>query len=452
MKYKIVTLLLLFSIIVICIFTTNTILITPQGHINIIISEGPYWKPIIDANGGINTAKGSIYDKMGLKIHLSIINDFEYSYKTLVNNQAIAAGYSISQYALLDDDILTIPYIVSSSNGEYGIIANGGINQIEDFANRKIGVVRFSDGEILTKWLISKSNLLDKNSIKYVYFNTPKEAAEAVLANKIDIAATWEPYLSNSGKVIFSTKNANNLVLYGLTFRKDYINTNKDIVKKIVEGALLAEENRDNLDHLKQTIPTYSIMKDGDIKKIVNNININSYIENKQLFNGILNSLITDIAFLWDINQENKDPFDGSVILSLEDKFIEQKPQPIEPNKESTNILLQQRLSINFEVNEKDIKQESLKILDEFINTANVLDNTFIQIEGNCSSDGSIELNYKLSLQRAQSIANYFVSKGIDKDRLIIIGNGSDKPIGDNKTEEGRILNRRTDIFFKVAN
>ena len=47
-------------------------------------------------------------------------------------------------------------------------------------------------------------------------------------------------------------------------------------------------------------------------------------------------------------------------------------------------------------------------------------------------------------------VAKYLQNQGIDPSRFVIIGNGITKQIGDNSTEEGKQMNRRTDIAFKI--
>ncbi|AMG31803.1 hypothetical protein AL542_16620 [Grimontia hollisae] len=67
-------------------------------------------------------------------------------------------------------------------------------------------------------------------------------------------------------------------------------------------------------------------------------------------------------------------------------------------------------------------------------------------IIGHTDSVGSEAFNQKLSEQRAQSVANYFISNGISAERLTIIGKGETSPIASNKTKEGRAKNRRVEI------
>lgn len=66
-----------------------------------------------------------------------------------------------------------------------------------------------------------------------------------------------------------------------------------------------------------------------------------------------------------------------------------------------------------------------------------------VTIEGHTDATGTDQINDALSQKRAESVKDYLVSQGIDAARLTAIGYGSKKPIADNKTAEGRALNRR---------
>ena len=64
-------------------------------------------------------------------------------------------------------------------------------------------------------------------------------------------------------------------------------------------------------------------------------------------------------------------------------------------------------------------------------------------IEGHTSSDGDDEKNLILSKERAKAVKEYLIGIGVDPDRLKTEGYGEEKPLSDNDTMEGRILNRR---------
>ena len=65
---------------------------------------------------------------------------------------------------------------------------------------------------------------------------------------------------------------------------------------------------------------------------------------------------------------------------------------------------------------------------------------------GHTDSVGSDAYNQKLSVQRAEAVKAYLVSKGIEKNRIYTEGKGKKQPIADNHTNEGRAKNRRVEI------
>ena len=72
-----------------------------------------------------------------------------------------------------------------------------------------------------------------------------------------------------------------------------------------------------------------------------------------------------------------------------------------------------------------------------------------VRISGNTDSVGNEPANERLSWTRASSAVNYLVQKyGFDKNRFVVVGNGSTKPVASNATKEGKQANRRTDFEF----
>ncbi len=79
----------------------------------------------------------------------------------------------------------------------------------------------------------------------------------------------------------------------------------------------------------------------------------------------------------------------------------------------------------------------------------NVSANIKISIEGHTDNVGNATSNKKLSDDRAKSVMNVLIAKGIDKSRLSAIGWGQEKPVADNRTDEGKAKNRRVEIVKK---
>jgi cytochrome c oxidase subunit 2 len=69
-----------------------------------------------------------------------------------------------------------------------------------------------------------------------------------------------------------------------------------------------------------------------------------------------------------------------------------------------------------------------------------------IELRGHTDSVGDDEMNLNLSQSRAGMVLNYLVDKGVSKSQMLSRGYGETLPRGDNSTEEGRQMNRRTEL------
>jgi OmpA-OmpF porin, OOP family len=89
---------------------------------------------------------------------------------------------------------------------------------------------------------------------------------------------------------------------------------------------------------------------------------------------------------------------------------------------------------------------KSYKALDEAIKLLKDDVTLMVDVDGHTDNTGNEEKNQTLSENRATSVKDYLVSKGIDESRLKSTGFGSTKPVGDNKTAAGKAKNRRTEM------
>ena len=102
--------------------------------------------------------------------------------------------------------------------------------------------------------------------------------------------------------------------------------------------------------------------------------------------------------------------------------------------------------NVEFEFGKSDLRPESYKTLDELVDYLQRKSTEKIEIGGHTDNIGTEARNQKLSENRAQSVVNYLIAKGIDKDRLTYKGYGSKEPIEENDTDVGRQKNRRTEV------
>lgn len=105
--------------------------------------------------------------------------------------------------------------------------------------------------------------------------------------------------------------------------------------------------------------------------------------------------------------------------------------------------------SIYFDFNKYNIKKEFIPVLDEGVSIVKSKPGTLVILEGHTDSVGSVKYNQGLSERRANSVKQYFVKKGVDASMIQAIGYGKLHPRYDNKTAEGRKMNRRVEIKFK---
>jgi len=104
-------------------------------------------------------------------------------------------------------------------------------------------------------------------------------------------------------------------------------------------------------------------------------------------------------------------------------------------------------LRVNFDTNKYTIRPADLAELQKAIEFAKKNPNAKIHVVGYTDSTGSAKLNQKLSENRAEAVKKYLVGEGpIAGEKITSEGKGAADPVGDNKTKEGKFLNRRVEI------
>jgi len=104
--------------------------------------------------------------------------------------------------------------------------------------------------------------------------------------------------------------------------------------------------------------------------------------------------------------------------------------------------------NVFFDTDKFDLKTESTTELEKLYTFMAENSTVSIEIGGHTDNVGSSSYNLKLSTDRAKSVYDFLVSKGIDAERLSYKGYGDTQPIDDNTTSAGKSKNRRTE--FKV--
>ena len=106
-------------------------------------------------------------------------------------------------------------------------------------------------------------------------------------------------------------------------------------------------------------------------------------------------------------------------------------------------------LYIQFDTGKWDLKADGTATVAEIAKMLKASPNLRISIEGHTDNVGQAPANKQLSERRAQSVMGAVLATGIASQRVAAAGFGQEKPIADNRSEEGRAKNRRVELVKK---
>ncbi len=121
-------------------------------------------------------------------------------------------------------------------------------------------------------------------------------------------------------------------------------------------------------------------------------------------------------------------------------------PEPKAPLFEPGKTVLVLK-GVHFESDKAILTPDSLAVLDGVAAGLKDWSEVRVEIDGHCDSTNTDAHNQKLSERRADAVFQYLVARGVAADRMTTKGYGESRPIADNKTKEGRALNRRVELI-----
>jgi len=142
----------------------------------------------------------------------------------------------------------------------------------------------------------------------------------------------------------------------------------------------------------------------------------------------------------------------GAAVGNYMDKQEDELRQQLEGTgvsvtRSENELILNMPGNITFATDSSSLKPSFNSVLDSVVLVLNEFDQTLIEVAGHTDSTGSNAYNQKLSYYRATSVGNYLMNQGtIPFDRVMTVGRGEVRPIADNKTAQGRQLNRRVEL------
>jgi NitT/TauT family transport system substrate-binding protein len=436
--------------------------------------------PGLVANGGLETAPGSIFDKQGLKVSFKIIDDW--------TDGAVALATDNVDVMLTTTDVWAKDYaqfrdkgfsahaflMVDWSRGADGVIGKRGINSIEDLAGKSIAFAPYTPSHFLL-WNGLQASGLSTDQRKQIFQSAIHtkdgiEPATLFAQQKVDAAVAWDPDMSDAvdkrpgSKKVYDTRIANRLIADILVVSDRFASKYPQTVAKLAEGWLQGVEfvkaEPARADNLIGAIKDFNIPADL-AKAMLGGVRLADYAENSAFFGKPGGQ--SDYANIFKMAQEMyrqdrlikriyepEATYDRRFIDALSGKFSNASSEPpIEyqaPAKGATPIATQHR-SIYYDTGSAELGLDSRAIVDEIGALMRAYENTVVDIEGNTDSTGARSYNVELSQQRAEAVRSYLMKKyGFPPQRLQAIGNGPDKPLASNASPESREKNRRTDI------
>jgi OOP family OmpA-OmpF porin len=165
-------------------------------------------------------------------------------------------------------------------------------------------------------------------------------------------------------------------------------------------------------------------------------------------FGDILSKMYPEILASYPPYQTVIDKSFLATVIANHPELLAGEAIKVEYKGEITSPVSSKNFQIQFETGSAMIKAESYATLDEILQSAMVAEGLKIGVNGHTDNTGDDAANMRLSEERALSVKNYLVGKGIPTSRITAKGFGETQPAADNATAAGKATNRRVAIVL----
>ncbi|MGY3264792.1 MULTISPECIES: OmpA family protein [unclassified Lysobacter] len=114
--------------------------------------------------------------------------------------------------------------------------------------------------------------------------------------------------------------------------------------------------------------------------------------------------------------------------------------------RQGDNIVLTMPDAITFGTNSSALQSQFRPVLDNLASTLTQYNQTVINVAGHTDQRGDASYNLNLSQQRAESVAGYLTTRGVTRDRMVVVGRGETQLLCTENTESCWSRNRRVEI------
>ncbi len=436
--------------------------------------------PLLLANDGALPGPGSLFAKAGLDVEVRLIRGSKERLKAFDDGEVQVMLLTLDYLANLAPiykqkgvDLRSF-LLVDWSRGNIGIAAKPQIKSIEELKTARIATTRNTPTHYFLLSLLEKSNLkqpeIDEVKSHLVWAVKTPDAGALFQRGEVDAVAIWEPHLSEAiadgkGVTLVTTETATNLVADVLFARREWLEENRAAVIKLVQVFFSAVDvlGQDSAHAVKLAASAFA-QKPELVQATLSKIKPAHFADNRAFFgleteDCAYDQLFVEASSVWQREGLIKEPLPAAdskwlkalsaVAPSYRDEKIVESFRFLGMPSDSNQSLLTKSVSIYFASGQSSVDPNARKVLDSFAQTLSVFQNAYVRVEGNTDNVGNRGANIALSKTRAESVIAYLVERHrFDRSRFVAIGNGPDHPVADNRSAEGRELNRRTD--FKI--
>jgi len=443
--------------------------------------------PGIDMNGGAAPNKNSrMYKEFGLTFEAIRMDDMQKLNDALKNGllDFIFTTTDISPISMdRTGDLAQMSVVqflkIDDSRGADVFIVDESIQSVNDLRGKKIACALGWPSNTLLHATLEAGGLTEKD-VQILPMGDPFAAKNAFITGNADATVVWSPddeecLKSRAARVLTSTELLPNIIMDGFVARKEVLEKKKELFVKLSRAWLVANSEMSDPAKMARAAQTYktafqvpddvSVILDG-MKKIhfvTYGDNVNFFglstdytgLTGQQLYtkmarvykNGYGNNMTNIVPWA-----EASYPGIVQAITDLtgpahagEEQIRFDAPGAQE---QAAAAVATKPIIINFATGSWALTPEMRdKIENQLGSLAVEFAGMRVRIEGNTDNVGAADMNRELSRKRAKSVADFLVKTyNFDPNRFIIVGNGPDKPVAANNTEEGRAANRRTEF------
>jgi len=433
-------------------------------------------------NEGFRPSKDSrFYKDYGILVEFKLIDDFNASREAFKTGEIDLLWQTVDAFPTEVNGLSEFsPKIIFQSDWSRGgdvIVVRRGINSINDLKGMKIAVAPMTPSHTFFLNML-ESGGLSVADVNVVQVANAMDAADLFKKNQVDAAVVWSPddescvEAVTGSKILLSTKTAGNIIADIFFVKEAFIESHREELSSLVEGWLRGASEINSSEDAKRKAA--KILSEG-LKQpedfcynAINNARLCTYGDNANFFNltgkykGITGEDLyskmtvsyTNAGFISGSVPKWREVSDPSIIRSITslngpgDAAEFQAAFEKKEEDKITDAISSKKVTISFAFGSSNLDENAQYIIDkEFVDIAKGFSGAKIRIEGNTDNIGNASSNKILSEKRAQAVANYLIRvHNFDPNRITVIGNGPDKPVAENTTDEGRAKNRRTDF------